>query len=179
MAELLSHALLAFAAFTALGWAVDWLDRGWVVVGMVGSLFPDLNRLGLLVGGHAVEGVLGIPFDWSGLHTLGGVVALAGAGALCFGTHRERLRAFGLLTAGGGSHLAVDAVKAWADGAGGAHLFPVSWWRAPTPGWYVSADRWVLVLAAVVAGAVLLADRYRRGPASRRTEPDGTDSRNH
>jgi hypothetical protein len=179
MAELLSHVLLAFAAFTALGWAVDWLDRGWVVVGMVGSLFPDLNRLELLISSHTIEGVLGIPFGWSGLHTLGGVVALAGAGALCFRSRRERLRAFGLLGAGGLSHLVVDGVKAWADGAGGAFLFPVSWWRAPTPGWYVSADRWVLVLAAAVAGTVLLVDRYRRGSADRGTGPDGRSSRNH
>lgn len=177
MAELLSHVLLAFAAFTVLGWAIDWLDRGWVVVGMVGSLFPDLNRLDLLVGSHAVEGVLGIPFDWSGLHTLGGVVVLAGAGALCFRSRRERWRAFALLVAGGLSHLAVDAVKAWADGAGGAFLFPVSWWRAPTPGWYVSADRWVLLVAAAVAAAVLLVDRYHAGQSGDR--PEAGRSRNH
>ena len=179
MAELLSHVLLAVAVFTALGWAIDWLDRGWVVVGAVGALFPDLNRVGLLVDDHAVEGILGVPFDWGGLHTLGGVLALAAGGALCFRSRRERLRAFGVLVAGGSSHLAVDAVKAWADGAGGAFLFPFSWWRAPTPGWYVSADRWVLVVAATVAGIVLLVDRFRPGPGTERAERNRDDSRNH
>lgn len=72
------------------------------------------------------------------------------AGALLFGTARARRQAFGMLLAGGASHLAVDALKQWAGGVNGAYLYPVTWWRNPTPGWYVSADRWVLGVVIVV-----------------------------
>jgi membrane-bound metal-dependent hydrolase YbcI (DUF457 family) len=165
MAELLSHILFAFAVFTALGWAVSWLDRRWVVVGMVGSVLPDLNRVDLLLDDYLIEQLLGLPFSWDAIHTLGGVLVLSGAGAVLFATREQRIRAFGLLTAGGVSHLLVDAVKAWADGANGAFLYPFSWWRNPTLGWYVSAERWVLVMALVLTVGVLVVDRYVTGPS--------------
>jgi len=139
MTESLSHVLIAFAPCTAAGWGIGWLDRRWVAVGMVGAILPDLNRIGLLLDDAAVERALGVPFDWGGLHTLGGVL---------------------LLVAGGSSHLVIDSLKAWADGSNGAYLYPLSWWRNPTPGWYVSADRRVVVVAVVVAGAVWLVDQY-------------------
>jgi hypothetical protein len=160
MAELLSHVLFAFGLFTIVGWAVDWLDRKWVAVGAVGSLFPDLNRLGLLIDEYTVSQMLGIPFDWGGLSTLGGVVLLAAVGAVLFDTRREQLGGFGLLVAGGVSHLLVDGVKQWADGAGGTPLYPLSWWRPPTPGLYVSSGRWVLGVAVVFGLIVFLLDRY-------------------
>lgn len=160
MADLLSHALLAFALFTALGWVIEWLDRRWVVVGMVGSLFPDLNRIELIVDDYALSQLLGIPFEWGAIQTLGGALVLSAMGAVLFAEARQRRRAFGLLVAGAASHLVVDAVKKWADGANGATLYPVSWWRNPTPGWYVSSDPWVLVVAGIVAVSVWLVDRY-------------------
>jgi membrane-bound metal-dependent hydrolase YbcI (DUF457 family) len=166
MAELLSHALLAFALFTAMGWAVSWLDREWVAVGMVGSLLPDLNRLALVVDDHLIEQVLGVAFDWDGLHTLGAVVVLSMVGAVVFSTRQERGRGFGLLLAGACSHLGIDMVKAWADGANGAYLFPFSWWRNPTPGLYVSADRWVLMVAVGIALIVFAIDQQRRGESA-------------
>lgn len=159
VAELVTHVLLAFGLFTAAGWAVEWLDRTWVAVGAVGSLFPDLNRIGLVVDDHVISQVLGIPFGWGGIHTLGGVLVLAALGGVLFGSREERLRGFGLLFAGGISHLLVDAVKMWADGAGSTPLYPLSWWRPPTPGWYVSSDRWVLGVALVIALAVFVIDR--------------------
>ncbi|SDJ69898.1 LexA-binding, inner membrane-associated putative hydrolase [Halovenus aranensis] len=159
MAELFSHILLAFGLFTAVGWAVSWLDRRWVVVGMIGSLLPDLNRIDLLLDDYVVAQLLGIPFNWTGIHTVGGVLLLSGAGAVLFATHEQQSRAFGLLAAGGCSHLLVDAVKAWADGSNGAYLYPFSWWRNPTPGWYVSAERWVFVASLLLAVGVWVVDR--------------------
>lgn len=167
MAEGLTHVLLGFGLFTLCGWVVGWLNREWVAVGMVGTLLPDLSRLDLLVDGYAVSQALGIPFDWGALHTLGGVVLLAALGAVLFDSRQSRLRGFGLLVAGGCSHLAVDAVKLWADGAGGTALYPLSWWRPPTPGLYVSADRWVLAVAVAVAVTAAVLDRVRDGE----TEP--------
>lgn len=160
MADSLSHVLVAFAVFTAAGWEVGWLDRRWVAVGMVGAILPDLNRIDLVVDGSAVSQALGVPFDWDAVHTLGGVVVLAAIGGLLFPDARRRRRAFALLCAGGCSHLLFDAVKAWADGSNGAYLYPLSWWRNPTPGWYVSSNLWVVVVAFVLAGVVWVADRY-------------------
>lgn len=159
MAELLTHALVAYALFTAFGWALEWLQPRWVVLGMVGSLFPDLNRIDMLVDDYAIEQLLGLPFDWGAIHTLGGVLLLSAVGALLFGAATARRRAFALLVAGGCSHLALDAVKRWAGGVNGAYLYPVTWWRNPTPGWYVSTDRWVLGVALACALVVFVVDR--------------------
>jgi hypothetical protein len=159
MAELLTHALVAYALFTAFGWALEWLQPRWVVLGMVGSLFPDLNRIDMLVDDYAIEQLLGLPFDWGAIHTLGGVLLLSAVGALLFGAATARRRAFALLVAGGGSHLALDAVKRWAGGVNGAYLYPLTWWRNPTPGWYVSTDRWVLGVALACALVVFVVDR--------------------
>lgn len=159
MAEVFSHVLLVFIVLTIVSWRVGWLERKWVAVGMIGAIFPDLTRFELLVPSHMVETVHGIPFGWGGLATLGGVFVLAGMGAVLFATRREQLRGFGLLLFGGMSHLLVDAVKSWADGYNGAFLYPLTWWRNPTPGLYVSADWWVFVVVLASALVVYLLDQ--------------------
>jgi len=165
MAEWLTHVLIAYALFTAACWTVGWLDERWVAVGMVGSVLPDLNRLALLVPTGSVSVALGVPFDWRGLHTLAGAFLLAGLGAVLFDSARRRRRAFVVLAAGAVSHVAVDVPQRYADGLTitNVYLFPFSSVRVPSPGWYVSADRWVLPVATAVALLVFLADRYRGG----------------
>lgn len=123
MADLLSHVLFAFAAFTVAGWAIAWLDRRWVAVGMVGAIIPDLDEVGVVLDDVVISKALGIPFDWGAIASLGGLLLLAAAGALLFEQSGQRR-------------------------------------RNPTPGLYVSADRRVVVVAVVLAGAVWLADRY-------------------
>lgn len=162
MAEILTHVLIAFALFTAGGWLIEWFDRKWVAVAAVGTIFPDLNRFDLLIDGYFVSSTLGIPFDWDGLHTLGGVFLLSALGAVPFAAGRVRRRAFGVLLSGAVLHLLVDAVKLYADGFNGMYLYPLSWWRNPTPGLYVSAERWVLLLSILLAGGVLVVDYLYR-----------------
>lgn len=159
MAELLSHVLFAFILLTIASWFIGWLDRRWIAVGMVGAVLPDLNRIGLFVDSTTIENVIGVPFSFSAIHTLGGVLLLAAIGAMLFDSRHDRLRAYGLLVVGGVSHLFLDGLKLWADGHSGAYLYPLTWWRAPSPGWYVSADRWVVVVFLVAAGCVLIIDR--------------------
>ncbi|SNR25693.1 metal-dependent hydrolase [Halorubrum vacuolatum] len=161
MAEWLTHVLVAYALFTIVSWFVEWVDQRWVAVAMIGSILPDLNRIDLLVSDEAVEYLLGIPFSWDGLHTLGGSILLAGIGALLFHTARERRRAFVLLSGGAVSHLVVDLPQRYADGLmlSGQYAFPIPVPRLPTPGWYVSADRWVAVVAVAVALVVFVLDR--------------------
>lgn len=158
MAELLTHVLVGYVLLTVAGWRIGWLTPRWVAVGTVGALLPDLNQLGRLLSGPEIQRVLGVPFDYGALHTLGGVVLLAGLGGLPFA---ERRRAFAALLVGGLSHLLLDTLKMHADGRAGPWLYPLTWWRHPAPDLYVSADPRVLVVALVCAVAVFGADRYR------------------
>ena len=159
MADLLSHVLIAYACGTVASWRLERLTKRWVAVAMIGSLLPDLNRVGLVVTDATLEAILGVPFRVDGLHTLGGALLLAGVGAMVL-TTRHRL-AFAALLAGALSHLLVDGLKTYADGAAGPWLAPVAWYRHPTPSLYVSSDPAVLAAAAAVAVLVALCDRYR------------------
>lgn len=176
MAEWLTHVLLAYALFTVVGWYVDWLDSKWVAVGIVGSILPDLDRLDLLVSDDLITAVTGVPFDWSGINTLGGVVVLSAIGGLLFARRRHQRRGFLLLLSGAFSHLLVDLPQRYADGLllTNKYLFPLPAWRASTPGWYVSADQWVVGVALVVALVVFGLDRYRT-PAPRPAVAERTD----
>ncbi|MEY7850684.1 metal-dependent hydrolase [Natrarchaeobius sp. A-rgal3] len=178
MAELLTHVLLAYAAFTVLGWYVEWIDDRWIAVGMVGSILPELNRLALVVSSGRVSSLLGVPFAWDALHTVVGAALLSGIGALLFASSTHRRRAFLVLFAGGLSHLVVDLPQQYADGRmlTNEYLFPLTTWRPPTPGWYVSADRWVLVFASGVTLAIVLFDRYRVRPSDADSTSTGSVS---
>lgn len=169
MAEWLTHILLAYALCTTLGWVADWLDERWVAIGVVGSILPDLDRFSLIVGSDLITNLTGVPFYWSGLHTVGGVVLLSAIGGLLFRTRTQQRRAFGLLLTGAVSHLLVDLPQRYADGRmlTNKYLFPLPPWRPPTPGWYVSADRWVVWVALAVALGVYLIDSYRTQTACR------------
>lgn len=162
MAELLSHVLIAYALATAASWHYEWLTKQWVAIAMIGALLPDINRIGLFVTDATLESALGVPFDLNAIHTLGGVVLLAGVGAMVVAEHHRR--AFGVLLAGALSHLLVDGLKVYADGAAGAWLYPLTWYRHPTPSLYVSADPAVLVVAGLAALLVWLQDRTRPKP---------------
>lgn len=157
MAEILSHVFFAYALFTVASWQLEWLSKRWVAVAMVGAVLPDLNRIGLFFRESALEEVLGVPFSFDAIHTLGGVLVLSGIGALAF--NRRRLLAYGLLASGALSHLLIDSVKLYADGSAAAWLYPITWYRHPTPNLYVSSDLGVLAVAGSIALGVWLVDR--------------------
>jgi hypothetical protein len=162
MAEWVTHVLVAYAVFTVAGWGITWLDDRWVAVAVVGSVLPDLNRIDLVIPDETVTAITGVPFAWGGLHTLGGILLMAGLGALLFERERGYVRPFALLLAGALSHVVVDIPQRYADGETitNVYFFPLSSWRGPTPGWYVTADRWVVVVACGIALAVFLVDRF-------------------
>ena len=159
MADLLTHVLAAYALATIASWRYERLTKPWVAVVTIGALLPDLNRIGLLITDAAVESALGVSFDIDGIHTLGGAVLLAGAGAMVVTDRHHRV--FALLVAGALSHLLVDGVKAYADGEAGVWLYPFTWYRHPTPNVYVSSDPNVLAAVLLVAIAVAGIDRTR------------------
>lgn len=159
MSDLLTHVLVVFSVLTVASWRLDWLGR-YVAVGMVGAVLPDLVKVGLVVGPDAVEAVLGLPFSWLPLHRLGGVVVLAGLGAMAF-SRPHRRRAFGALVFGATSGLVLDVGVIRANGVTPPYLYPLSWWQPPSWDLYLSSDGWPAVVAVAVAGAVWLLDRRR------------------
>ena len=159
MADLLSHLLVAYTVLTVASWRVDWLTKRWVVVGVGGAAIPDLVKVDLLLEEELVESALGVPFTYTPLSTLGGVLLVAGLITLAFDRGRWR-RVYGLVFLGGVSSLVGDGLRAYADGRASAWLYPVTNWRPPTPSLYVSSDPAVLVVVLVVAGAVFALDRW-------------------
>jgi len=157
MAELLTHVLVAYVLLTVGSWFVDGLTVRWVPVGMAGAAIPDLAKVGLLVDGRTVEALLGVPFSYGPISTVGGVLVIAAGITLCF--TEERARVFGLLVAGGTLSLVLDGLRMYADGQASFWLYPL-WWRPPTPSLYVTSDPRVTAVGVVVAAGVFLADRY-------------------
>lgn len=159
MADLLTHVLVAYALLTAASWRVGWLGPRWVAVGMGGAAVPDLLKVERVVDESVVEGVLGVPFEYAPISSLGGLVVLAGVVALLFGERRRRV--YGLLVVGGAASLVLDGLRVFVDGHAGFWLYPL-WWRPPTPSLYVTSDPRVLLAALAVSGAVFVVDRRRR-----------------
>jgi len=162
MSEWLTHVFVAYTIFTVASWRLVWLDGRWIAVGVVGSILPDFSRLDLLVDADTVAAVLGTPFEWGGVHTLAGVLFLSGIGAVLFDRRHDQIRAFGLLCAGGLSHILVDVPQPYADGKTltNLYLYPLPPWRVSLPGVYVSPDQWTAVASFAVAVVVFLLDRY-------------------
>lgn len=160
MTDLLTHVLLAYAVLRIGGVAVDGVDGPVVVAGMAGAMTPDLTKIGILVNDAVVTDALGLPFSWFALHTVGGVAASAAIGAALVGAEHRRAAA-GALLAGGASHLVIDGMLAKPGGVSDPLLWPLTWWRPPTPGLYRSTDVWPLLVAIGLAAAVWLANDGR------------------
>lgn len=158
MADLLTHLLVPYILLTVASWRVDWVDQRWVVVGMGGAAIPDLVKVGIVVDEKIVEALLGVPFTYMPLSTLGGVLLLAGVITVAFDRRHWR-RVYGLVTFGGLTSLLLDGMRVYADGRASAWLYPFTNWRPPTPSLYVSSDPTVLVIALLAAGTVAALDR--------------------
>jgi membrane-bound metal-dependent hydrolase YbcI (DUF457 family) len=159
MPDLLTHALAAYA----LGAAVTRFGRTpdrYVPVAMVGAVAPDAMKLSVLLG-RSIGTLAGVPYSTWGVHTLGGVLVLAGLGALTI-RPGDRVAAGVALVAGGASHLLLDAFVIRVDGVAPPYLFPLSGWLPPAANLYASTDVWPAVVALSVAVPVWLL-RRRRG----------------
>lgn len=159
MADLLTHVLVAYTLATALSLRYEWLTPPFVTVAMMGAVIPDLSRLSLLVAEETVTAVVGVPFEWFGFHTLGGVVAASLVGVVLAGEEYRR-RVGLLLLLGAGSHLVLDALLVKPAGVAAPLWWPLAAQGTPTPGLYLSVDRWPALVAggcAVTAWAL----RYR------------------
>jgi len=157
MADLLTHVLIVYVLLTVVSWWTDRVDPRWTAVGMAGAAIPDLVKARLLAPGYVVERILGLPFDYSAISTLGGVAFVAGVITAAFG-RRYWKRAYIFLVCGGFCSLVGDGLRTFADSHSTSWLYPLTWWRPPTPNLYVTADYRVTVLVVVVAAVVAVVD---------------------
>jgi hypothetical protein len=159
MVDLLTHVLVAYALATALSIRYAWVRPQLVTVAMMGAIIPDLSRFSLLVAEETVTALFGIPFNWFGFHTLGGVVAASLVGVV-LATEKYRSRVALLLLLGAGSHLVLDALLVKPSGIAAPLWWPLAAQGTPTPGLYLSTDRWPVLVAAGCAALVWVV-RYR------------------
>jgi hypothetical protein len=158
MAELLTHILVPYVLLTVVSWRYEWVTDRWIVIGMAGGAIPDLVKIKLLVESYTIESLLGVPFSYSPISSLGGVILIAGAITVFFERHRKRV--FGLLWGGGVTALLVDGLRVFASGRSGFWLYPFTWWRPPTPSLYVTSDPRVLASSILLSAVVFAVDRW-------------------
>lgn len=161
MPDLLTHALVMYVVLTVASWRVEWLAPRYVTVGMMGAMIPDLTKVRLVVPSYRVESVLEIPFDWFALHTLGGSLVSVLIGTVLV-PPRYRTRVFSLLALGATSHLLLDALLINPSGYSYALLWPLTGYQPPTPGLYLSTDRWPALVTGTLAALVWLYTRRLR-----------------
>jgi hypothetical protein len=161
MADLLTHVLVVWAV-GVLAARRDWLPRSHVSLATLGAVAPDAMKVTVVLGVHWGT-VAGIPYSTWGYHTLGGVLVVAGLGALTIRAE-DRRTAFVALVGGGVSHLLLDLLVVRADATAPPYLFPVSTWLPPAGNVYLSSDRWPALVALGLAGVVWLYDRRADTP---------------
>jgi hypothetical protein len=165
MADLLTHVLVPYILLTVAAWRFDRITAPWIAVAMGGAAIPDLVKLHLLVKAFVIEENIGIPFSYDALSTLGGVALVAAVITVAF-ERRHWRRGYGYLVFGGLTALVLDGLRAFADGHASAWLFPLTWWRPPTPSLYVTSDRWVVAvaigIAVLIAGVSQARTRFDR-----------------
>ncbi|WP_415380090.1 hypothetical protein [Halosimplex sp. TS25] len=160
MADLLTHVLIPYVVLTFASWRVD-IPQRWIVVAMCGAVMPDLVKARIVVFGvFGFRSVFGVDLAFAGFSRLGGVLLVAGAVAVFFGSRWRQAYAF--LVFGGLSSLLVDGLRVYADGHADFYLYPFTWWRPPTPSLYITSDPRVLATVLTVSVTVFFADRYRR-----------------
>ena len=160
MADLLTHILVPYVILTVASWQFDWLTKRWVIIGMAGAAIPDLVKIDILLDRSVVESLLGMPFSYAPISSLGGVLCIAGAITIFFPRHRRQVFVF--LLFGGLTSLVVDGLRVFADGQSGFWLYPFTWVRPPTPSLYVTSDVRVLVAAVMVSAVVFIFDHQKQ-----------------
>jgi len=148
MPDLLTHVLVAYAVAGSLALKTSFPDR-FVPVVCVGATVPDAMKAAVLAD-VAIGSAFGVPYSFWGVHTLGGVIALGGLGALTI-RRTDRWPALAALVSGGVGHLLLDLFVIRVDGVGPPYLFPLTAWLPPAGNLYASSDVWPAAVALVLA----------------------------
>lgn len=158
MADVLTHVLVGYIIGTSLAIRYEWMGPRHVTLVMIGALSPDFVKISLVIPSAAVADVLGVPFSWSPLHTVGGSVVVILLGSLLLAP-RFRKRAILLLAIGAASHHVLDVALLTSTGYSYAVFWPLTEYRPPSGGLYRSSDRWPALVAGLVATVVWLVRR--------------------
>jgi hypothetical protein len=160
MPDLLSHAFLAYTIGCLLSRRYDWISPAYLTVLMAGAFIPDLSKIHFLVPNSAVGQALGMPFSWFALHTTGGVLVACLVGVVVVAAS-ERRRVFALLSVGAASHLVADGFLIHPSGRAYEMFWPLTQYRPPLPGLYLSTQPGLTLTFGAVALAAYLLTRRR------------------
>lgn len=155
MPDLFAHALFAYTIGTVLSWRYDWLSPAYVTGIMAGAFVPDLAKIMLVIPSSSVETLTGMAFSWAGWHTTGGALIAVLIGTILV-VPREQKRVLAVLSLGAVSHLATDALLLKVSGRTYAIFWPLSRYRPPIPGLYLSSQPEPTIAAVVLALIVFL-----------------------
>lgn len=158
MPDLLTHVLAGYCLGVCLSFRYDWISPEYVTLVMIGALSPDFVKISLIVPETTVQALLGVPFSWSPLHTLGGSVLVVLLGALLVAPE-YRTQAIALFAIGAASHHVLDMMLLTVTGYSYALLWPVTAYQFPSPNLYLSSDRWPAIIAGLCAALVRIIDR--------------------
>ncbi|QLG27384.1 metal-dependent hydrolase [Halorarum halophilum] len=153
MPDILTHVLVGYCLATLLSLRDDRITPPYVTVAMLGTLLPDLTKIELLVPSMVVEQAIGLPFSWFAIHTPFGSLLAASVGALLVAPHHRR-QVLALLLLGAFSHHALDAMLLNVTGSSYPLLWPLSTYHIPSPGLYLSSDRWPALLTGSLAAVM-------------------------
>ncbi|WP_251328600.1 metal-dependent hydrolase [Haloplanus pelagicus] len=163
MPDLLAHALFAYAAATFAARRFGWMTPPFTTLTMVGAMLPDLSKVYLVLDDDVLEAIVGGPIEWLALHTGGGIVLSVAIGVVAV-AGRYRRRAAVVLGGGALSHVVLDLFLHTASGLAPYAIFwPLTPYRPPTPGVYLSTQLWPTALAGALA-AVTWYDSTSRSP---------------
>ncbi|MFC4989916.1 metal-dependent hydrolase [Saliphagus infecundisoli] len=167
MADVLTHVLVGYVLGTVLSVRYAWLRPAHVTLVMIGALSPDFVKIYLLFPDGLVAALVGAPFSWDPVHTLGGNLLVLLLGTLCV-SPGERRRAFSLLAAGALTHHVLDVSLLTVTGHAYAVFWPLTAVQPPSGGLYLSSDAWpALVAGALAAATWVLRYRWLEGRDSR------------
>lgn len=161
MPDLLTHVLIAYTVCLLFSWRYDWITAPYLTTGMVGAFIPDLSKMDILISSGRIQQFLGLPFEWFGLHTGGPVFVSILIGVIAV-VPRERKRVFLLLTVGAITHFLADGLLRTATGRSFPMLWPLTRYRPPTPGLYLSTQIEPTLAAIIIALGTYVATRYYR-----------------
>ncbi|WP_226377484.1 metal-dependent hydrolase [Haloterrigena turkmenica] len=171
MPDALTHVLIAYALATALSLRYEWITPRLTTVAMAGAMIPDLAKLGRVISPETVEAVLGVPFSWQPIHTVGGgTLAILVASLVVRPAYRRPVALS--LTLGIGSHFVLDMFLIPPAGTF-PYLWPLTDAEIALPGLYKSGDGWIVPIGIAVALGVQSVVRRRSLEAESAVRTDG------
>lgn len=165
MPDLLAHAFIAYSICRVLSWRFEWVSTHYVTLGMVGAFIPDVVKIKLLLPSWKIQQLLGIAFDWGSLATGGGVLLSTLVGVVLLSVD-ERRKGGTVLAIGAISHLIADSLLLTPTGRGVQFFWPLTQYRPPAPGIYLSTQPEPTIVTGCIALLIWITHRCTNVPSS-------------